>query len=108
LVRWTHEGKRVVVWGGTGKAAAFLNRIGAGLDLTVVDSDPRKVGGWVPGLGLPIQSPTVLASGTVPVVVIPSVWRIRDVLAELEQRRIETRGVFAEREGALVRVDQSP
>ena len=44
------SGKKIAIWGGTGKAAAFINYFGAIRDLfpLVVDSDKYKVGQFVP------------------------------------------------------------
>src|SRR5262249_31156896 len=47
------SGKRVAIWGGTGKAAAFIHQYGADAARfpLVVDSDADKVGSFVPGSG---------------------------------------------------------
>lgn len=104
ILQWVHQGERVVVWGGTGKAAAFMNRVGAMHGVCVVDSDWRKVGGWVPGVGTPIEHSSVLVDGTPPIIVVPSRWRVSDVLAEIDATSIAHNGVFTEGDGALKRV----
>ena len=93
------EAREVVVWGGTGKAAALLNRIKPDGRIRVVDGDSRKVGGWVPGLGLPIQHPS--AVGEAPDVVVPSRWRLPDILLEMESANIQPRAIWVEENGAL-------
>ena len=47
------SGRRVAVWGGTGKAAAFINQYGLDAERfpLVVDSDIQKAGTYVPGTG---------------------------------------------------------
>ena len=104
LRQWIDADASVVVWGGTGKAAAFMNRIGMVSGFRVVDSDERKVGGWVPGVGLPIEDTAVLHQGPPPVIVVPSRWRVADVAAEIQSMSIEHRGIFTEENGSLVEV----
>ena len=50
-------GRRVAIWGGTGKAAAFIHQFGADAKRfpLVVDSDRDKVGTFVPGAGQEIK-----------------------------------------------------
>ena len=97
-------GQRVAVWGGTGKAAAFVNRFG--LDAArfplVVDSDRAKVGAHVPGSGQVIQFRDVLKGAPVDVVVIPTQWRAKDILAEMQREGIIARQTLIEHEGRLV------
>src|SRR5205085_11014011 len=47
------SGKRIAIWGGAGKSAAFMARheMDAARFPIVVDSDPTKVGTFVPGTG---------------------------------------------------------
>jgi hypothetical protein len=106
------SGKRVAMWGGTGKAAAFVNRFG--LDAQrfplVVDSDRAKVGAHVPGSGQVIQFRDVLKEAPVDVVVIPTQWRAKDILAEMAREGIVARQTLIEHEGRLVdfHVDEHP
>jgi len=99
------RGERVVVWGGTGKAASFLNRMGPLPGITVVDSDVHKVGGWVPGLGYPIAKPSTLHEGPAPVVIVPSVWRVKDIEADIDSRAVQVKSILIEHMGRLVRID---
>jgi SAM-dependent methyltransferase len=93
----------VVFWGGTGKAAALMNRLAPAHAVMVVDGDARKVGEWVPGLGLPISHPKEV--GPHPDVVVASMWRLPDILEEIEQMSIQPRAIWVEDGGELKRVD---
>jgi cyclopropane fatty-acyl-phospholipid synthase-like methyltransferase len=54
------DGGSVAVWGGGSKAVAFISSIGIP-DLTVVDINPHKQGKWLPGIGVEVRDPRVLA-----------------------------------------------
>lgn len=98
------EGKRVAIWGGTGKAAAFINRFGVDAERfpLVVDSDKTKSGTRVPGTGQLIQFRDVLKTTPVDVVIIPTQWRAKDIVAEMNREGIQTSAVLLEHEGCLV------
>ena len=96
-------GNPVVVWGGTGKAAALLNRSGFKGPLLVVDSHEQKVGGWVPGLGLPITSPKNIKGQ--PIIVVPSKWRLDDIIADIAAYNITPQSIWVEQGGSLCQVD---
>ncbi|MGM0576657.1 MAG: class I SAM-dependent methyltransferase [Myxococcota bacterium] len=91
LLRWRSEGRRVAVWGGTGKGAALMNMFGLDGELisVVVDSDPLKQGGYVPGLGHRIEGPETLDRDPVDAILVASNWRARDI--EHEIRRVHRR-----------------
>ena len=97
-------GGRVVIWGGTGKAAAFMNYYGA--DATrfplVVDSDPEKIGTFVPGTGQEIQDRDFLKAMPINVVIIPMAWRAKDVVDEIAQCGIAAGVILIEHDGHLV------
>lgn len=98
------SGRRVAVWGGTGKAAAFINRYG--VDAVrfplVVDSDPDKVGTFVPGTGQAIIFRDELKKRPADVVLIATQWRARDIVSEMEREGISCDTVLLEHEGRLV------
>lgn len=73
------SGQRVAIWGGTGKAAAFMHYYGVDAERfpLVVDSDTEKVGTYVPGCGQRIQFRDVLRDRPAEVVIIPTQWRAR-------------------------------
>lgn len=98
------SGKRVAIWGGTGKSAAFICRYG--LDEKrfpiVVDSDPEKVGTFVPGTGQIIRFRDYLKEYQVDVIIIPPQWRADDILLEMKQVGITVGQVLIEEDGKLV------
>jgi SAM-dependent methyltransferase len=104
------SGRHVAIWGGTGKAAAFLNRYGVNADRfpIVVDSDPEKVGTYVPGAGQRILSVEFLLDCPAEVILIPMQWRARDVLAEMRQRGITCRQILIEHQGRLIDFQRDP
>lgn len=98
------SGARVAIWGGTGKGAAFIHHFG--LDAQrfplVVDSDPDKVGTFVPGTGQCIEFRDTLKAHPAEVVIIPTQWRARDIVAEMEREGIRAGKVLIEHDGRLV------
>jgi hypothetical protein len=94
----------VAIWGGTGKAAAFIHHFGADAERfpLVVDSDPGKVGTFVPGTGQRIEFRDVLKQSDIDVIVIPTQWRARDIIAEMSREGIATKRVMIEHDGSLV------
>jgi len=83
-----HHGYSRAYWGGTGKGAAFLNayKIADGI---VVDSDPNKLGLYVPGMGQKIESPDVLLEFPTRIIIITTRWRAADIYAEIQAKGIE-------------------
>ncbi len=106
------SGRRVAVWGGTGKAAAFLNAFAGQSSRipVVVDSDPEKAGTYVPGTGQLIHFRDWLKKHPADVVLIPTQWRARDILREMRRAGIRVPTVLIEHDGRLVdyRKDQHP
>jgi hypothetical protein len=98
------SGVKVAIWGGTGKAAAFIHQFGADAERfpLVVDSDPDKAGTFVPGSGQEIRFRDVLKSAPVDVVIIPTQWRAKDIMAEMEREGICPKQVLIEHAGQLV------
>jgi hypothetical protein len=98
------SGKKVAIWGGTGKAAAFIHQFGADAKRfpLVVDSDPDKVGTFVPGTGQAIQFRDALKTNPAEVVIIPTQWRAKDIVAEMARESIHAEQVLIEHEGGLV------
>ena len=97
----------IAVWGGTGKASAFINRYGLDAERfpLVVDSDFSKVGTFVPGTGQAIMAPTILNKRPVDVIVVATHWRARDIALEIETRGIQCAQLLLEHNGALVDYD---
>lgn len=98
------SGKRVAIWGGTGKAAAFIHQFGADAERfpLVVDSDPDKVGAFVPGTGQRILFRDALKTVNLDVVIIPAQWRAKDIAAEMAREGILAPQVLIEHKGRLV------
>jgi hypothetical protein len=98
------SGKPIAVWGGTGKSAAFVNRyrMDAKRFPIVVDSDPQKVGTFVPGTGQEIKFRDRLLENPVEVIIIPPQWRAKDIMAEMEQTGIRADTVLIEHKGRLI------
>jgi SAM-dependent methyltransferase len=97
------SGKTVAIWGGTGKAAAFIHQFAADAKRfpLVVDSDPDKVGTYVPGTGQEIKFRDVLKSIPVDVIIIPTQWRAKDIVAEMAREGIRANQILIEHEGEL-------
>ncbi|MCB9913983.1 MAG: methyltransferase domain-containing protein [Planctomycetes bacterium] len=87
LEAWRTAGMRVALWGATGKGAALMNMVGITPDLCdlVIDSDVRKVGGFVPGTGQLIQGPQALLDEPADRILICTNWRARDIEREIRQ-----------------------
>jgi SAM-dependent methyltransferase len=102
--RLAGSGRRVAIWGGTGKAAAFINQFG--LDARrfplVVDSDLEKAGTHVPGTGQEILYRDFLLQYPADVIVIATQWRAGDIVAEIERCGITYQTILIEHEGRLV------
>lgn len=102
------SGKRVAIWGGTGKSAAFIHQYGADANRfpLVVDSDPDKAGTFVPGTGQEIQFRDVLKSMETEVIIIPTQWRSKDIVAEMLREGIKAGQVLIEHDGQLTDFNQ--
>jgi len=83
----------IVFWGGTGKGSAFLN-VYKQTRGRVVDSDPRKVGRYVPGTGQLIESVDTLLGRVTPNIVITTRWRVEDIVAEMCAKGIKASKVY--------------
>jgi hypothetical protein len=104
LAELHRSGQNVAVWGGTGKSAAFMCRYGVDAERfpIVVDSDPAKVGTFVPGTGQEIRFRDWLLDHPAEVVIIPPQWRAADITTEMEHAGIRAPKVLIEHEGRLV------
>ena len=96
--------KSVAIWGGTGKCASFMHHYGINnQDIpTVVDSDKRKTGTYVPGVGQVIRDPSYLLDNPVNILLIPTQWRARDILIEANSLGLSFKQVLIEHNGRLV------
>ncbi|QDU81045.1 tRNA (guanine-N(7)-)-methyltransferase [Polystyrenella longa] len=97
-------GKRIAIWGGTGKAASFINQF----DLDeksfplIVDSDAAKVGTHVPGMGQKILYRDLLVRQPADVILIATQWRARDIAMEIESAGIQADSLLVEWRGELI------
>ncbi|MBI3865897.1 MAG: methyltransferase domain-containing protein [Planctomycetia bacterium] len=100
----SQSGSRVAIWGGTGKAAAFINQFGLDAERfpLVVDSDTDKAGTHVPGTGQKIEYRDVLVTSPADVILVATQWRAGDIVAEIERCGIPCRSILLEHEGRLV------
>lgn len=97
------EGKRIAIWGATGKGAAFLNTFafsGEQFSL-VVDSDHAKVGRFVAGTAQQIRPPEDLLENPADVIVITTQWRAMDIAHEIRARKIPHERILVVRNGEL-------
>lgn len=103
LDRLYTSGKRIAIWGGVGKCAAFLNAYG--LDRSrfplVVDSDKGKAGTFVPGTGQEIRPADYLFEHPVDTIIAPAQWRARDIASEIQKMNL-TCELLIEHQGRLV------
>ena len=98
------SGTPVVVWGGTGKGAAFMQYYGMDAQRfpLVVDSDIDKVGTYVPGMGQRIEYRDILKARPQTSIILPAPWRARDILDEINRECISYRQILIEHEGRLI------
>lgn len=98
------SGQPIALWGGTGKAAAFINRYHLDSERfpVVVDSDLDKVGTYVPGTGQEIRPSDYLVDHIVETLVIATQWRARDIVLEMEQKGINVPTILLEHHGKLI------
>lgn len=97
-------GKTVAIWGGTGKAAAFMQYFLVDADdfPLVVDSDESKTGSYVPGQGQEIVGVEKLMAVDLHTVIIPSQWRARDIVEEMAALNITPEQILIEHDGRLI------
>ena len=105
---WREEGKKIAFWAGTGKGASFLNifRLDDDRFPVVVDSDPLKHGGYVPGTGQLIRSPQYLNENPVDIIFITSQWRVPDIADEIRDTIENDVEVVFYEEGTIKRLGQ--
>ena len=106
------SGKTLAIWGGTGKCASFMHHYNiTSKDVsTVVDSDERKWGTYVPGVGQEIRKPSDLLVECVDILIIPTQWRAKDILIEADSINLSFEQVLIEHNGKLIdfRKDEHP
>ncbi len=110
LIDLHKQGLTIAIWGGTGKAAAFMHQFGVDAKRfpLVVDSDQDKCGYFVPGTGQEIQYRDVLKDKPVDIVIIPTQWRAKDIVAEMRSEGIQATTILIEHDGKLVNFLSEP
>lgn len=68
----------------------------------VVDSDIRKIGTFVPGVGQEIKAPEQLLKSKPDVLIIPTQWRAQDILLESLALALTFEQVLIEHNGSLI------
>lgn len=108
LQELSNSGRSTAIWGGSGKAAAFINfhSLDAQRFPLVVDSDPEKVGFHVPGAGQKIVFRDTLRHSPVDTIIIPTQWRARDIRREIVREGIGYRQILIEHTGLLIDFDR--
>ena len=96
--------EKIAIWGGTGKCAALMNHFDIKSDEfpIVVDSDIRKVGTYVPGVGQEILHSTYLVENPVQVLIIPTQWRARDIINECKSLKLCFKSILIEHKGHFI------
>jgi hypothetical protein len=104
LTELATSGKKIAIWGGTGKAAAFIHQFSVNPSdfPLIVDSDKNKVGTYVPKTGQLIQHIDVLKSMAIDIVIIPAQWRAKDICLEILREGLSVYQILIEHEGRLV------
>lgn len=98
------QGNKVVVWGGTGKSATFIQHYKLDKERfpLVVDSDPSKVGSFVPGSGQEIRHASELNKVEIEIIILTTQWRAGDIYREIKDRGIRYQSILVEYGGRLV------
>jgi len=100
------SGMGIVFWGGAGKGAAMIKLLDLPTkQVTVVDSDERKIGKYVPGTRHIIHCPRVLKHAHPDMVIITTSWRAGDIVADMKRRDISTDNVYIMKQGTLHRYE---
>lgn len=97
--------KKIALWGGTGKGAAFIHHFGLDPEhypLIVVDSDRQKSGTFVPGTAYPISYRDILKENPVDIIIVPAQWRAQDIAIEIETEKIQLESLLIEHRGVLI------
>jgi hypothetical protein len=94
----------IAIWGGTGKAAAFVNQYHLDRERfpIVVDSDADKAGTFVPGTGQEILFRDHLLDHPVDTIVIATQWRAADIALEIRRCGIAAQSILVEYQGHMV------
>ncbi len=103
--RYLHDtqckGQRVVLWGGSSKAVAFLTTLGAGDEIEyVVDINPYKQGTYMPGTGQMIVKPEFLCHNRPDVVIVMNPVYGEEITAHLHSMGLTPQVLTVNRPGS--------
>ncbi len=98
------ERRSIAIWGGTGKCASFMHHYQISCEdiPLVIDSDERKWGTFVPGIGQEIRPPAFLLNHPIDTLIVPTQWRTQDILIEANSMGLAFKQVLIEHEGKLI------
>ena len=93
----------IAIWG-TGKCASFMHHYQISCEdiPLVIDSDKRKWGTFVPGIGQEIKSPSFLINHPIHTLIVPTQWRTQDILIEATSMGLNFKQVLIEHKGRLI------
>jgi len=94
----------IAYWGGAGKSAMFLRKIGVPDDALVVDSHNNKWGMYVPGTRIQILPPTRLFEGDPRTIIATTSWRADDIAREITRNDIPCRRLLKFQNGEFKEV----
>jgi SAM-dependent methyltransferase len=89
LIGAKNDGKRIAIYGASGKGNTLLNYCGIGTDFVdyVVDRNPHRHGRYTPGTHIPIHTPERIAE-TKPDFVLITPWNLKDeIMGQLDYIR---------------------
>lgn len=92
----------LVFWGGAGKGANLINMFCPMGDVTVVDSDMRKWGKYVPGTDFKIMAPSLLRYLPPGDIIVTTNWRVEDITNEIKRTGIPFEKILSVVKGKLV------
>jgi hypothetical protein len=93
-------GQRVVLWGGSSKAVAFLTTLGTGDEIEyVVDINPYKQGTYMPGTGHMIVEPKFLCQNGPDVVIVMNPVYGEEITADLHRMGLTPQVLTVNRHG---------
>lgn len=79
---------KIAFWGGAGKSAMFLRKMGVEENDIVVDSHQTKWGLYVPGTKTRIRAPGVLRFISRPTIIATTSWRAEDIREDIKKQNV--------------------
>ncbi len=80
---WAERGLNVALWSGASKTVAFLDAVPESRSATIVDINPRRHGKYLPGSGVQICDPKVLAHSKPDVIVAMNPNYLEEIAVDL-------------------------